>query len=145
VFKGLVDGHGGGDLDDGEPEFWSAFPAIGDAPPVTQPAVGAFDRPAFASERVARSGTATVRAAHGRCAGRDGLSRPAALADHRFDPALAQLAAQLGAVVAAVCPELGRREATREQLVDQRQKVQPLVLVAGADPDRERCAGGVDC
>jgi len=73
------------------------------------------------------------------------LSRTAALADHRLDATLPQLLAQLGAVVAAVCPELSRHEAASEQLVNQRQKVQPLVLVAGADPDRERCAGGVDC
>jgi hypothetical protein len=145
VFKGLVDGDGGGGLDDGEPEFWSAFPASRDAPPVFQPAVGAFDRPAFPCERVAWSGSATVRAAHGRCAGRDRVSRPAPLADHRLDPALAQLPAQLGAVVAAVCPELSRREATHKQPVNQRQKMPPLVLVAGADPDRKRRPGSVDC
>jgi hypothetical protein len=131
-------------LDDGEPEFWSAFPASSDAPPVAQPAVGTFDRPAFASERVARPGPATVSATHSGCASRDGLPRPAALADHRFEPALAQLAAQLGAVVAAVCPERSRQEAASEQLVDKRQKVQPLVLVAGTDPDRERRPGSVN-
>jgi hypothetical protein len=73
------------------------------------------------------------------------LSRPAALADHRFESALAQLSAQLGAVVAAVCPQLSRHQAASEQLVDKRQQVQPLVLVARADPDRERRTGGVDC
>jgi hypothetical protein len=72
------------------------------------------------------------------------LSGTAALADHRLDSAQPQLAAQLGAVVAAVCPKLGRHEATSEQLVNKRQKVQPLVLVAGADPDRKRRAGGID-
>lgn len=145
MFKGFVDGDGGGDLDDGEPEFWSAFPASCDAPPVAQPAIGAFDWPAFASERIARPWAAAVRAAHGRCAGRGGLSRPAALADHRLDSTPAQLAAQLGAVVAAVCPELSRQEAASEQLVNQRQEMQPLVFVAGADPNRERPTGGVDC
>jgi hypothetical protein len=53
--------------------------------------------------------------------------------------------AQLGAVVAAVCPKLSRHEATSKQLVNQRQKMQPLVLVARPDPDRERRPGSVDC
>lgn len=145
MFKGVVDGDGGGDLDDGEPEFWAAFPASCDASPVAQPAVGAFDGPAFASERVARPWPAAVCAAYGRCAGRGGLSGPAALADHRLDSTLAQLAAQLGAVVAAVCPKLSRQEAASKQLIDQRQQMQPLVFVAGADPNRERPTGGVDC
>ena len=141
----MVDRDRGGDLDDREPEFGSAFPACGDAPPVAQPAVGAFDGPAFVSERVARSGPAAVGAAHGRGGGRDGLSGPAALADHGLDSAPPQLPAQLGTVVAAVGPQLSRQEATSEQLVDERQEVQPLVLVAGPDPDRERRAGGIDC
>ena len=132
-------------MDDGEPMLGSSFPAGRDAPPVAQPAVGAFDGPAFASERVAWSGPATVGPTHGRCAGRGWLSPPATLADHRLDPALAQLAAQLGAVVAAVCPKLSRHEATSEQLINKRQQVQPLVLVAGADPDRKRRPGRVDC
>lgn len=131
-------------MDDREPEFWSALPAGSDATPVAQPAVGTFDGPPFASERVAWPGPAAVSATHGRCASRDGLARPAALADHRFEPTLAQLVAQLSAVVAAVCPERSRQETASEQLVDKRQKVQPLVLVAGADPDRERRPGGVD-
>jgi hypothetical protein len=55
-----------------------------------------------------------------------------------------QLAAQLGAVVAAVGPELPRRATAGAQLVDERQQVQTLVLVAGADADRERRPGSVD-
>jgi hypothetical protein len=54
------------------------------------------------------------------------------------------LLSQLVAVVAAVCPELSRHEATTEQLINKRQKVPPLVLVAGADPDRKRRPGRVD-
>ena len=140
----MVDGHGGGHLDDGEPEFWPAFPAGRDAPPVAQPAVGAFDRPAFASEWVAWPWPSAVGAAYRRCAGRDGLSGPAPFTDHRLDSAAAQLSAELFAVVAAVCPELSGQKAASEQLVDERQKVQPLVLVAGADPDRKRRPGRID-
>lgn len=142
---GFPDGECGGDLDDGEPVFGSSFPAGGDASPVAQPAVGAFDRPAFAAEWVGWPGAASVRAAHGRCSRRSLLSGPEPLADHRFDSALSELTTQLGAVIAAVCPELGWREAAREQLVNQREQVQPLVLVARTDPDRKRCAGSVDC
>ena len=144
MFKALVDGDGCGDLDDGEPELWSTFPAGCDASPVAEPAVGAFDGPAFASEWVAWPGSAAVRAADRRCAGRDGLPGPTALADHRLDAAQLQLLAQLAAVVAAVCPELGGQKATRKQLVDQRQQMPPLVLVAGPDADRKRRPGGVD-
>jgi hypothetical protein len=72
------------------------------------------------------------------------LTGPAALADHRLDPALLQLLAERGAVVAAVGPELGREQTAREQVVDQRQQLQPLVLVPGPDADREGRPDGVD-
>lgn len=68
----------------------------------------------------------------------------AAFANHGLDPASAQLAAQLGAVVSAIGPQLGRRAAAGTKLVDQGQQVQALVLVAGADADRKRRPGRVD-
>jgi hypothetical protein len=35
-------------------------------------------------------------------------------------------------------------QAASEQLIDQRQQLAALVLVSGAEPDRKRCAAGVD-
>jgi hypothetical protein len=32
-----------------------------------------------------------------------------------------------------------------QQLIDERQQMQPLVFVASPDPDGERCAVGVNC
>lgn len=48
------------------------------------------------------------------------MAGAAAFADPWFDPALAQLLFELGGVVAAVGPQLGRPDAAGEQLVEQR-------------------------
>jgi hypothetical protein len=144
VLEHLPGDHRGGGLDDGEPVVGVALPAGGDAPPVAQPAVGALDRPAFAAVRVAapRDAAAAALDHHGVVGGR--LAGAAAAADHRRQATLADLLAQRLAVVAAVCPQLARPDLTREQLVEQRQQMPPLILVAGADPDRERDPGRVD-
>jgi hypothetical protein len=76
--------------------------------------------------------------------GRERIARPAASADPRLDRPLAQLLAKRLGVVAAVGPELARAQRAGEQLVDQRQQVAPLVLVAGRQPDRQRGAVCVD-
>src|SRR5262245_35268677 len=46
--------------------------------------------------------------------------------------------------VASVGPDLERFEATRAERVEQRQQVGAFVLVAGAEADLQRDAGGVD-
>jgi hypothetical protein len=60
-------------------------------------------------------------------------------------PVCLQLLADLFAVVAAVGPQLRGPDSAREQLFQERQQVPSFVLVAGADPDRERCPAGLDC
>jgi hypothetical protein len=49
-----------------------------------------------------------------------------------------------GRGVAAVGPELGRADPAPLEFVEQRQQVAALVLVAGAELDRERQPAGVD-
>lgn len=68
----------------------------------------------------------------------------AAAADSRFDPAVGDLGAEAVAAVAAVGPDLLGVVAGGEQVVEQRQEVAALVLVAGADPDADGPAVGVD-
>jgi hypothetical protein len=63
--------------------------------------------------------------------------------DHGFDAAPQQLPAQLIAVVASVGPQLRWAAAALEELVDERQQMPPLVLVARPDPNREGRAGRV--
>jgi hypothetical protein len=133
-------------LDDGEPEFGAPFPASRDPAPVAQPAVGAFDLPALPSLRVGALDPLAPAPPDdaGRRPRRDRLALAARAADPRRDPAPAQLRLQLGRGVAAVCPQLGGAEAAGEQLVDERQQVAPLVLVARPGPDREGRAARVD-
>ena len=103
-----------GGLDDGEPVVGVSFPAGGDAPPVAQPAVGAFDRPAVAAVGVAWLGAAPVAAQDSWATrGRRRIGWAAALADHWLDAAAAGLLAQFLAVVAAVCPQLCRPDPAR--------------------------------
>jgi hypothetical protein len=133
-------------LDHGKPVVGSSFPAGRDAPPVAKPAICPFDGPAFAAERVGRLGSPAASAVDERVGVPGfGFAAPAAAADHRFDAACAQLPAELLAVVAAVGPELEGPQLACQQLVEQRQQVQSFVLVAGADPDRKRRPGRVDC
>jgi hypothetical protein len=68
----------------------------------------------------------------------------AASADPRCDRPCAQLLAQRLRVVAAVGPQLRRSQAAGKQLVDEREQLPALVLVAGPDPDCKRRADGVD-
>src|SRR5204862_6020970 len=80
----------------------------------------------------------------GRRSGRDRLPGPTRLADPRADPARSQRLLVRGRGVAAVGPKLARPQPLSLQLVQQRQQVAALVLVAGAELDRERLAAGVD-
>jgi hypothetical protein len=124
----------------------SSFPASRDAPPVAQPAVCAFDGPAFVAVRVDRLWSAATAAVDERVgASGFGLAASPPPADHRLDAASAQLPSQLFAVVAAVGPQLKWPPVACEQLIKQRQQMQPLVLVAGTDPNRKRRPGRVDC
>ena len=73
-------------MDDGEPVLGSSFPASGDAPPIAQPTVGAFNRPAFAVVRIGRLGSATAAAVDERVGvGGVGLAASSSSADHGFD------------------------------------------------------------
>lgn len=125
-------------------ELGSAFPAGADAAPVVQPGVGAFDRPAVAAVGVGRLGAALAAAPDERRVVGGRLVPAAAFADHRLDPAGAQLLTQPVGVIAAIGPQLDGSQSTREQLVDQGQQMPAFVLVAGGQPDRERDAGSID-
>jgi hypothetical protein len=72
------------------------------------------------------------------------LAAWALAADDGVDRAGAELVAEPLDVVAAVGPELARALAAGEQVIDERQQVALLVLVAGGQPDRQRRAGSVD-
>ena len=76
--------------------------------------------------------------------GWDRVAGAALFADARLDPARAQLRVELGGGVAAVGPDLARRQPAAEQLIDEREQVRPFVLVARPDPQRKRGARGVD-
>lgn len=80
----------------------------------------------------------------GACARRQRVALAAASADLRLDRPSAQLLAQRLGVVAAVGPQLGRPQAAREEVIDEREQLEPLVLVAAPEPDGERGAVGVD-
>lgn len=140
----MPEGEGGGDVDDGEPVVGVAFPAGGDAAPVVEPAVGAFDDPAVAGVGVAWAGCWPVGAADDGCAGGDGVAGAAAFADHGLDAAFGDGVAQWLAVVAAVGPELVGAQAAGEELVQQRQQLLAFVVVAGPDRQRKGGAAGVD-
>ena len=146
MFEHLPGDERGGGLDDGEPVVGVSLPAGGDAAPVAQPAVGAFDRPTMSAERVARLQTLAIAADNGADdeLGRRQFAFAAARADHRLELAQPQLRTQLAAVVAAVGPQLARADATGEQFVDKRQQLPAFVLVAGPDSERERDPSGVD-
>lgn len=144
MFEYLPGDHRGCGLDDSEPVVGVALPAGRDPPPVAQPAVGAFDRPAIAAVRVAASKHAAAATLDCDRLGRGGFAWAAALANHRLDAARADPLPQLPAVVAAVCPQLRRADLACQQLVKQRQKLLAFVLVPGPDTDRERNPGRVD-
>lgn len=131
-------------MEEREVELGAAFPAGRDASPAVQPGVGAFDGPAVARLRVATPRDLTSAALDQASVGLGRLAAVAAAADHRLDPTRAQLLTEPLAVVAAVGPQLSRPPPLREQLVDERQEMQPFVLVAGADAHRQWRAVGVD-
>jgi len=127
-------------LEEGEVVAGFAFGAGGDAAHRFQPGVGAFDRPAVAGVGVggALSAAAAAPDGAGGGAGGDRLACPPRLGDARLDAALADRVFERGGGVAAVSPELLWLDAAREQPVEQRQQLLALVLVAGAERDRER-------
>jgi hypothetical protein len=65
------------------------------------------------------------------------------LTDPRLDQSIAELPFERGGCIAAIGPQLAGLDAAGEQLVDQRQQMRTLVLVAGRDPDGKRCPVGV--
>src|SRR5207249_8492134 len=79
------DDEGAGELDEGEVELGSSFPAGADSAVVVEPGVGAFDWPAFACLGVAGAS----------------LAGSAAADDPRVDPALGERVAEVFGVVAA--------------------------------------------
>jgi hypothetical protein len=133
------------ELEEGEVVVGLAVAAGGDPAPGFQPRVGAFDGPAVPRLRVggAESPAAAAPDLTGRCAQRRRLAGAARFADPGLDLACAQLLLELGGGVAAVGPQLVRFDPALEQLIDQRQQVAALVLVAGAHADRERRPVGV--
>lgn len=135
-----------GELEEGFVGLGFTVAADVDAASVSQPAVGAFDWPAVAGEWVAGLEPAFLAApdlAHGGTR-RDRLAAAAGPADPWLDPALAQLAFELGGVVAAIGPQLGRLDAAPPERVEQGQQVASFVLVARGEPHRQRQPGRLD-
>jgi hypothetical protein len=79
-----------------------------------------------------------------RRAGGDRLAAAARLADAGADLALGQRPLVRAGGVAAVGPQLGGADPALGELVEQRQQVAALVLVAGAELDRKRQPARVD-
>jgi hypothetical protein len=117
---------GAGELGECEVELGSAFPAGADAALVVEPGVGALDHRALARLRVARSP----------------LARFALVWDARLDPAFAQRGADVGGVVAAVGEQqvgaVAAIVAQRRDRVDERDEMAAVVVVCGAEKNRER-------
>lgn len=106
--------------------------------------MGSFDLPAVTAERIGSLGLQAPPAADIPGAGRDRVAASATSADHRLHAVREELLADLFAVVAAVSPQLRGLDPAREQVFQKREQVPSFVLVAGADPDRERCPARVD-
>src|SRR5439155_22621886 len=77
-------------------------------------------------------------------AGEEWVAGPAAFADLGGDPAPLEFGSEWVAAVAAVGPELGGLVAGSAERVDEREEVGAFVLVAGAEPEGEWPALGVD-
>ena len=133
-------------LEEGEVVGGLAVAPGGDSAQRLQPGVGALDRPAMAGLRVARLQPPLLPPPDlvGRLPRRDRLTAAARLGDPRPDPALGQRLFVRARGVAAVCPQLLGVDPDLRQPLEQRQQVALLVLVAGADQDRERQPAGVD-
>jgi hypothetical protein len=114
------DDEGAGELDEGEVELGSSFPAGADSAVVVEPGVRAFDWPAFACLGVAGAP----------------LAGSAAADDPRVDPALGERVAEVLGVVAAVGQQrvwsAAPARAPGRDRVDEREQVAALVLVRGA-------------
>jgi hypothetical protein len=145
VSESAAEDHRAGELQQGGVQLGSSFPAGRDASPVVQPGVGAFDRPAVAAVRVGRFRLAFTAAPDFAGAGGCGLAGAAASADPWLDLAGAYSLALPVGVVAAVGPQLVWPPLVAfEELVEQRQQVPLLVLVAGRQADRQGRAAPVD-
>ena len=118
-----------------------------DAASCFQPGVGAFDGPAVACLGVAGFQSALFAAPDLArwCACGDRVAAAAGFADPRLDLPLAQGLVDRFGGVAAVCPELAGPNATRQQLIHERQQMSLFVFVAGGEPHRKRGALGVYC
>jgi hypothetical protein len=126
----------------GEVDAAVGFGADAEAAEAAEPGVCAFDDPAVAGEWVAGSEHALAAAGAESCSlpGSRRFSSAAALADLGLDPTRLELLAQCAAAVAAVGPELVWPVAGGAEEVDEGEQVGALVLVAGAEPHRERPA-----
>jgi hypothetical protein len=123
-----------GDGEVGGVDVAVGFAADAEAFEAAEPGVGAFDDPAVAGVGVsAASAAAPV-----------GVSAAAAFADPGLDVAVAELLVEVVGVVAAVGPELGWLVVLGEELVDEREQLLALAVVAGADGDGERQPVRVD-
>jgi hypothetical protein len=139
-----VDRERGRGLDHREPELGAAFPTGRDPAPVLKPAVRPFDLPAVTAKRIRALGLETAAAMDKPGAGRERVAAAAAFADHRLDFPRAELLANRLAVVAAIGPQLRGPDPSGKHVLHQRYQVAAFVLVAGADPDRERRPARVD-
>ena len=110
------------EAEEGEVVGVFAVAAGGDPSSCFQPGVGAFDWPAVAALGVVGFEVALAAPPDFPCraAGRDRFARAAALADLGGDAALEEPCAVVGAVVAAVGPDLVWPDSLLDELVDER-------------------------
>ena len=131
TFEAAAEDERGRELDEGVVELGSSFPAGREAALVVQPSVGALDRPALGAERVAGAA----------------FAGSAFLGDPRLDAALAERAADVFGVVAAVGEQpvraLPAAAAERRDRIDDGDRVAAVVVVRGADPGGQRGAAAV--
>jgi hypothetical protein len=146
VSKRPHEDHDHPELEEGEVVGGLPVAAGGDPSQRLQPSVGALDRPALACLRIARLSPSFLAPPDlvALLPRRDRFAAPPRLADPGADPQLGERLLVRGRGVAAIGPELERADTDRGQLLEQRQQVAPLVLVAGPELDRKRQPAGVD-
>lgn len=129
-------------MEKGEVVVGFAVAAGGDPAFCFQPGVGAFDWPAVAGVRVggAQPPASASPDLAGGGAGGDGVAFAAGLADLRLDLAFAERLFERARGVAAVGPQLVGLDTALAERVEQGQQMPSLVLVAGRQPDLQRCA-----